>query len=276
MTDASRSFVIRRSSFVISLRQFPRLLLAIVSIFVAGHFVRAEEWVRRDGQSFEARFVRLRGTAVVFSRDGLEFAVPIYALSPTSLEMARRQAVRATVAIPATRAARAVPVNPLPVVASFSCNPSILSFCRDNLGRKIGTGQCAALAVEALKNSGAASRGTDWPAAGDYVWGDPVALVKASFGGPKGTKDLARVEAGDIVQFHNTRFSGYNHGDNGVYRMEAKHHTAVVESVDPSHNTITVLYQNWNGRMVVRRQTLKLGGMTRGWLRFYHPVPTAG
>jgi hypothetical protein len=245
-------------------------------MFGAGHFVRAEEWARRDGQSFEARFVRLRGTAVVFARDGLEFAVPIDALSFASLEKARRVAIHPPGAIPATRVARAVPVNPLPVVASFSYNPSILTFCRDNLGRKIGTGQCAALAVEALKNSGAASRGVDWPAAGDYVWGDPIALVKASFGGLKGAQDLASVEAGDIVQFHDIRFSGYNHGNNGVYRMEAKHHTAVVESVDPARKTITVLHQNWNGKMIVRRQTLYLGGMTRGWLRFYRPSPTAG
>jgi hypothetical protein len=241
------------------------------------HHVRAEAWLRRDGQFFEARFVRLQGTAVVFARDGLEFAVPISALSPTSLEMARRRANGPIVLLPATRVARAVPVNPLPVIASFSYGPSVLTFCRNNLGRKIGTGQCAALASAALRNSGAAIRvGPDWPAAGDYVWGDPVALVKASFSGLKGTNDLALVEAGDIVQFHDTRFSGYNHGNDGVYRMEAKHHTAVVESVDTAHSTITVLHQNWNGRMVVRRQTLYLGGMTRGWLRFYHPVPTAG
>lgn len=232
---------------------------------------------------------------MVFARNNLEFMVPIYALSSASLEKARYEAIHPAGAIPATqgtlalpgiqvtravpfiRVARAEPVAPLPEVASFSYGPSVLAFCRENIGKKIGTGQCASLASTALRNSGAATRnGPDWPAAGDYVWGDPVAQVKASFTGLKGTKDLAHVEAGDIVQFHDTRFSGYNHADGGVYSMEADHHTAVVESVNPTGKTITVLHQNWNGKMIVRRQTLYLRGMTRGWLRFYHPVPTAG
>ncbi len=231
---------------------------------------------------------------MVFARNNLEFTVPIFALSSSSLEKARYESIhppgaiaatrgvpglpviQVTGAVPFIRVARAVPVTPLPEVASFSYGPSILTYCRENLGKKIGTGQCASLASSALRNSGAAIRGgPDWPAQGDYVWGEPVAFIKAAFGGLKGTKDLSQVEAGDIVQFHQTRFSGYNHIDGGVYSMEAEHHTAVVESVDPNGKTITVLHQNWNGKMVVRRQTLYLRGMTRGWLRFYHPVPTA-
>ncbi|MEZ0256506.1 MAG: CHAP domain-containing protein [Chthoniobacter sp.] len=237
----------------------------------------------------------------MFSRNNLQFVVAINSLSPASLEKARYEAAHPVGAIAATRGVpilpalpalpviqvtrvvpfirveRAVPVTPLPAVASFSYGPSVLTFCRDNLGKRIGTGQCASLASAALRNSGAATRGgPDWPAQGDYVWGDPVACVQASFGGLKGMKGLLEVEAGDIVQFHNTRFSGYNHIDGGVYSMEADHHTAVVESVDSSRKTITVLHQNWNGKMIVRRQMLFLGGMTRGWLRFYHPVPTTG
>lgn len=273
------------------------VLLTLVSIFVAAHPLRAEEWLRRDGQAFTANFVRLQGASVVFARDNLQFAVPVNALSPASLEKARYQAIhppgaiaatpgtlalpviQVTRAVPFIRVARAVPVTPTPPpeVASFSYGPSVLAFCRENLGKKIGTGQCASLASAALRDSGAATRnGPDWPAAGDYVWGDPVAMVRVSFTGLKGTKDLVHVQAGDIVQFHDTRFSGYNHADGGVYLMKAEHHTAVIESVNPAARTITVLHQNWNGNMIVRRQTLYLRGMTRGWLRFYHPVPTTG
>lgn len=268
---------------------------ALVTFLAGAHSLHAAEWQRRDGQSFTANFVRLQGTAVVFARDNLEFSVSVKALSPASLEKARYQAIhppgaiaatsglsalptiQVTRAVPFIHVARAVPVTPLPEVASFSYGPSILAYCRENLGRTIGTGQCASLATTALRNSGAAIRGgPDWPAEGDYVWGDPVAFVQAGFTGLKGTHDLAKVTAGDIVQFHDTSFSGYNHADGGVYRMEADHHTAVIESVDPARKTITVLHQNWNGKMTVRRQTLYLRGMTHGWLRFYRPVPTTG
>jgi hypothetical protein len=263
-----------REHFSMTFRPGRRLIaavLAMVSALATGQFVRAEEstpmlrWATIDGHVFQAKFRRLQGSSIVVVRDGFEFTVPISALAPASLELARHLAVRVPVAI------RATPVAP---VASFAFGPSILAFCQDNLGKKIGSGQCAVLAVEALKSSGAVARvGADWPADGDYVWGDLVASIKAGFYGARGIKELAHVEAGDIVQFHNARFVGFNHSDEGVYRMEARHHTAVVESVDIARKTITVLHQNWNHQEIVRRQMLYLGGMTSGWLRFYHPIP---
>ncbi len=176
------------------------------------------------------------------------------------------------VTAPAPLVVRAIPIAP---VASFSFGPSILDFCRANLGKKIGNGQCGSLAAEALKNVGAPARGPDWPGEGDYVWGDLVAWLKAGSDGAKGAKELAEVRAGDIIQFHGTRFSGFDHSDSGAYRMRAQHHTAIVESVDLTHKAITVLHQNWNHQEVVRRQTLYLRGMTSGWLRFYRPAPAS-
>jgi hypothetical protein len=252
--------------------------VGLVFAFATSPFARAQLsapvsfWTTKDGHYFQAQFLRLHGTSVVFARDGLELTVSIFSLSASSLELARRQAMRAPADIRAMSAARAILVKPLAPIASFSFAPSILAFCQDSIGKKIGTGQCAALAAEALKNAGAPARGSDWPGEGDYVWGEPVAWVKAGFYGAKGVRELAHVQAGDIVQFHNARFAGYNHSNSGVYRMEARHHTAIVESVDSGRQTITVLHQNWNGQKVVRRQTLYLGGMTGGWLRFYHPV----
>ncbi|MEI9892340.1 MAG: hypothetical protein WDN28_00010 [Chthoniobacter sp.] len=89
-------------------------------------------------------------------------------------------------------------------------------------------------------------------------------------------RDLARVEAGDIVQFHNTRFAGYDHSGAGVYRMVARHHTQSWKAWTSPARPITILHQNWNDHEIVRRQTLSLGGMTSGWLRFYHPIPRSG
>jgi hypothetical protein len=148
----------------------------------------------------------------------------------------------------------------------------VLAYCKDSIGKKIGNGECGALAAAALKNAGASRGGPDSPGEGDYVWGKLVASIKAGFYGASGVKALAHVESGDIVQFHNARFVGYDHAEYGVYRLDVQHHTAVIESVDIRHKKLGVVHQNWNGEKIVRRQTLYLGGMTRGWLRIYHPV----
>ena len=279
----------------VPLGQGRRFLVAVATIAFAlttSHLVRAEEsspvfrWTTNDGHVFQAKISSgCLGTSIVVERDGYEFKVPMAALSPASLELARGLVVggplgiRATgvpmsihVTAPAPLVVRATPIAP---VASFSFGPSILAFCRENLGKKIGNGQCGSLAAEALKNVGAPARGADWPGEGDYVWGDPVAWLKAGSNGPKGAKELAHVEAGDIIQFHKTRFSGLDHSNWGAYRMQAQHHTAVVESVDLTHEAVTILHQNWNHHEVVRRQTLYLRGMTSGWLRIYRPIPTA-
>ena len=268
--------------------------LMAVFVFAAGPFAHGSEssrtwrWTTNNGRYFKAKFVRLQSTALVVAKGRIEFKVPIFELSPKSIELARRLAKKRPPAaepvgpvlaathpdsVPAVDAAPAiVPASP-PPVASFSLGPTILAFCRESVGKKIGIGQCATLAEEALKDAGAAPRGADWPNDGDYVWGDPVAFIQAGISGLKGVQNLEKVEPGDIIQFHSARFSGFDHGQAGVYHYEARHHTAVVESVDSSHKTITVLHQNWNGHQFVRRQTLPLRGMTSGWLRIYHPVP---
>jgi hypothetical protein len=268
-----------------------------VLAFATSHVARASEssrtwsWTTNNGRSFKAKFVRLQSTALVVAKGRIEFKVPVFELSPKSIELARhlakKQPPTATDVGPVLVATHpdaepapvaetlpaAAPASP-PAVGSFAFGPSILAFCRDNVGKKIGIGQCASLAEEALKDAGAAPRAaTDWPEEGDYVWGDPVAFIEAGFTGPKGVQDLQKVEPGDIVQFHHVRFSGFYHGQEGVYHYEARHHTAVVESVDPAHRTITVLHQNWNGQQLVRRQTLSLRGLGSGWLRIYHPMP---
>jgi hypothetical protein len=272
-------------------RRFLVAVAVIVSAFVSSHLVRAEEsspvfrWTTNDGHFFQGKFLGRLGTSIVVGRDGYEFRVSMAALSPASLELARGLVVRVPLGIRATGVPMAIPVTapaplvvratPVAPVASFSFGPSILAFCRENLGKKIGNGQCGSLAAAALKNVGAPARGADWPGEGDYVWGDLVAWLKAGFSDSKGAKELAHVAAGDIIQFHNTRFSGFDHSDSGAYRMQAQHHTAVVESVDPARQAITVLHQNWNHQEMVRRQTLYLRGMTSGWLRFYRPTPAA-
>src|SRR6187431_854197 len=72
--------------------------------------------------------------------------------------------------------------EPVPVLGR-----EVLAFCSRHLGLKVGDGQCATLAVQALASTGARGMGRDFPNRGDYVWGRPVALIEA---GRKGVKGL--------------------------------------------------------------------------------------
>ena len=71
--------------------------VAMVLALATSPSVQAEEgaalvrWTTNDGHFFQAKFLRLQGTAIVVTRDGLEFTVPISGLSPASLEQARQK-----------------------------------------------------------------------------------------------------------------------------------------------------------------------------------------
>lgn len=145
---------------------------------------------------------------------------------------------------------------------------SVLRFCRDRIGRKVGDGQCATLATMALVNAGADGRGEDHPNPGDYVWGNFVARFSTNHRDV--IAKLGLVAGGDVIQFRNARFQG--NSPSGVsYWMQASHHTAIVESVDVPSGAIRILHQNWNGKKMVRRDVLVVSDLREGWLRVYRP-----
>lgn len=145
----------------------------------------------------------------------------------------------------------------------------VMEFCKRNLGEKVGNGQCATLAVEALKAAGAAGMGRDFPKRGDYVWGEQVALLEYGRRGIAGMESLAKVRPGDIIQFRNVRLEG--HGPGGRYGMTADHHTAVVATVDPVGGVLTIYHQNW-GRKIVKQDRMQMKDLQSGWVRIYRPL----
>lgn len=147
----------------------------------------------------------------------------------------------------------------------------VIAFCKQNLGAKVGNGQCAILAVEALKSAGAAGMGRDFPKRGDYVWGYPVALLDYGRGKVTGLETFENVRPGDIIQFRNVRLAGTGPGGVGTYAMTADHHTAVVATVDPASGVLTCYHQNW-GRKIVKQDRMQLKDLQSGWMRFYRPV----
>jgi hypothetical protein len=115
--------------------------------------------------------------------------------------------------------------------ARNSLNQLILKFCRANLNRKVGDGQCAALLTEAVRFAGGridfANR-RDTRHSDDYVWGRLVTTLTVN------NRDASKVRPGDLLQIRGPRngaaFAGKaNNG--GTYWQSLYQHSAVVQAV---------------------------------------------
>jgi hypothetical protein len=159
---------------------------------------------------------------------------------------------------------------------SANLGEQVLSFARHQRGRRVGDGQCFALADRALRGAQAKSA-ADYgsvTATADYVWGTSVTL--------------ADLQPGDIIQFRNYTFTRVvvtresRQTTTEELTQERTHHTAVVESVD-GDGAVTVLEQNSPAHSpVARTQLFFTGGTTtsgnrtitttvQGTVRFYRP-----
>lgn len=155
-----------------------------------------------------------------------------------------------------------------------AANPKVIAFAKNNMTKQVGDGECAALAVEALKAAGAKPFRSwkDSPNDGDYVWGELVYGLKIQDG--IRTEDTAigtAPQAGDVIQYRNAEFAGKT-ANGGKYTQKMPHHTAIVLSVKDNGKTIVVLEQNSGGRKTVGEGTIRLGDLQSGWLKVYRPV----
>ena len=141
----------------------------------------------------------------------------------------------------------------------------VCSYCQQQKGKQVGDGECSTLAESALAAAGARGRGPDNPGPGDYTWGTPVLYLGREGQGLKADGKPEDVQPGDIIQFRDTRW------ESGGQWMEAAHHTAVVVAVQDKGRTLRILHQNWAGQKTVADGTLRLGDLTRGWIRVYRP-----
>lgn len=120
--------------------------------------------------------------------------------------------------------------------------PKVLQFARERLGRRIGDGECFALADQALRHVRAKSAADFGPVTeeGDYVWGTAISL--------------SDVQPGDIVQFRDYEYVRREEKDDGSWKERSEsrpHHTAIVVSVD-GNGMLTVIDQNAPKGSVVR------------------------
>jgi hypothetical protein len=150
-------------------------------------------------------------------------------------------------------------------------NQKVVDFCKKNLGKQVGDGECFALAYVALKDAGAKLDFKNDPGPGDAVWGARVYTLEARDG--KQVEEAAagkRVRPGDVIQFRDATFEG-KVGD-GIYSLFAPQHTAVVIEVGAGGKELTVLHQNWNGKRTVQKELFRLKDLKNGWLRIYEPL----
>jgi hypothetical protein len=88
------------------------------------------------------------------------------------------------------------------VAARADVNDRIVEFCKQNKEKPVGDGDCYDLAKFALNAAGAKPqfRNPDYPAKGDYVWGQLALLLEATEKGPKRTGKVSDIKPGDVIQ----------------------------------------------------------------------------
>lgn len=154
--------------------------------------------------------------------------------------------------------------------SSPDLNERVLSFAREQVGRKVGNGECTSLAVAALRSAGARAVPRN-PGDGDYVWGRPVASFREA-------------QPGDVIQFRDAVFQGRRWISKRrwvTWRQTYPHHTAIVAEVRERGAAVVVLHQNAGAagtpedeRRTVSESTIRTGSLQKGgkvWI--YRPVP---
>ncbi len=124
----------------------------------------------------------------------------------------------------------------------------VVTFCQMNKGRKVGDGQCWALANEAMKSAGKSRPGSD-----PRVWGRVVDPARET------------VRAGDIVEFENARFR-----DARMTIITGSHHTAVVMTGERAGKFL-VAEQNFGGGKRVSFREMSLKTRVSGKVVVYRP-----
>jgi hypothetical protein len=152
-------------------------------------------------------------------------------------------------------------------------NTKILTFCKKAVGKKVGDGQCADLAYQALMKCGAESPDDfrDNPLPGDYVWGELVYGYKVQDTKHLETGDRKAVLPGDVIQMRDVVIEHEETSDEYITKetIDADHHTAVVSEVSKDGMTYQVIEQNANEVPTVTTGTLQLHDMKGGYILVY-------
>ncbi len=120
----------------------------------------------------------------------------------------------------------------------------IVEFAVQNMGKKVGDGQCWGLANLAYRHAGIRHRG-------GYVWGRRIHWQTEG------------VRPGDIIQFANARYP---------YAYTDENHTAIILKV-AGRSSVKVAHQHWNGIYRVTTTTIPLTYLRSGSQTVYRYEP---
>lgn len=200
-----------------------------------------------------------RSTHQTLRVEGLEcrrvLAVEAVPLMPLFASPVDTPVPMALVIAPASAASAAPAVN-----ATASLGQQVASYLSSKLGTRVGGGECAHVATEALRASGAQFIFTPQSGPSGYLWSasPPVALLT------NGSQVVGkRFQVGDIVQLEKAAFS------TGRF---IRHHTQVVAAVDANGRITKVFEQNVGGKRTVQRNNaVDLTKLTSGSVAIYRP-----
>jgi fibronectin type III domain protein len=163
---------------------------------------------------------------------------------------------------------------------------TVVAWCYAQLGHKVGNGQCADLANQALIATGYKTfyqTGGPTGPDSDYVWGQLVATITTA-----NCKNnwLGTIQSGDILQYSNVTTVHTTTNPNGTWSsvtMTATHHTAVATGTESdswplaqppvsSGTIVDTLEQNDNGAQLVVENQLYLADLTGGTIWVYRPI----
>jgi len=133
----------------------------------------------------------------------------------------------------------------LPAAQTTGSTADIVRFCRLNQGRKVGDGQCWALANESFK-----AAGIKRPTSDLRVWGRVVNPKKES------------LRPGDVIEYESARFS------DGI--ITGRNHTAIVIT-GGSADHFTIAEQNFGGTNKVSFRDVNLNKQLSGKVTVYRP-----
>jgi len=158
-----------------------------------------------------------------------------------------------------------------PARQTRTINQQVVTFLEGKRSLRVGGGECAHAASEALRNAGGefftTDLGGDHPGPGDYVWGSLVKLVSWSGHRWTDSQPLAKAIPGDILQYNTTRIKM------GNVTSTTNHHTSIVAAVNPAGLPTLIYEQNSGNIRTLQKNAIDLKGLVSGWIRIYRPTP---
>ncbi len=144
---------------------------------------------------------------------------------------------------------------------------AMVTFLNGKLSTRVGGGECAHMATEALRVGGGEfyqpDIGADSPATGDYVWGTLVTTISFSTVWADSAVSSPCLP-GDVIQ--------YGAGTKIGTATYTSRHTSVVQTVNTTKNRPTAVYQqNFGAVRTVKSATIDVTQLTAGWIRIYRP-----